>query len=371
LALSLVWLVLAWRGSGRPYHLDQWSEPLLAAFLGRDRAPCSRTLYRSLGYFNTHAVRAAVEASYRATLAGRRGEIWLAIDSHQLPYWGRRQQGRFEKGWSGSYGRSLRGYRVFLVTDTETGQIVTFVLVRGKTRDSQLLVLLARRAQQVLGARLGGVVADCGFTSRAAVSALQATRIPCILGFARTAPVKQQLARLDGYQRRWLRDGGAIRLGPCPWGAGLQLFALTARTPSDQRGPWVYVTNLRRGGPQRWAALYRRRWRVEQVIDELRNGHDLDHLVTTRLGPNRIALGFRLLARNLALGYQLTQGAPAAEVAAAPAPLAEPRAFCAAQVEGLGQFLQTGRTIYLRPLQPTPGHRWALPWTRRIVRLAG
>ena len=366
LALALVWLVLAWRGSGRPYHVDQWNEPLLAALLGQPRLPCSRTLYRSLRYFSTHAVRAALEASYRAALGRRGGDIWVAIDSHQLPYWGRQQQGRFEKGWSGTYGRSLRGYRLFLVTDTQTGQIVTFVLARGKTRDSRLLVLLAQRARQVLGTRLGGVVADCGFTSRPAIQALQATRIPFIVGFARTAPVRQQLARLDGYQRRWLRDGGAIRLGPCAWGAGLQLFALSARTPSDDRGPWVYVTNLRRGGPQRWAALYRRRWRVEPVIDELRNGHDLDHLVTTRLGPNRVALGFRLLARNLALGYQLAQAAPAAD----PPPLAEPHAFCAAQVEGLGQFLHDGRTIYLRPLQPTLGQTWTLPWTRRRVRLA-
>ena len=95
-------------------------------------------------------------------------------------------------------------------------------------------------------------------------------------------------------------------------------------------------------------------------LDELRDAWSI-------LAPEDRLHGFRLLARNLALGYQLAQVAEAAE---APVPLAEPHAFCATQVEGLGQFLQAGRTIYLRPLQPTPGHRWALPWTRLTVRLA-
>ena len=102
LALTLVWLVLAWRGTGRPHHLDQLDEPLLAALVGRDRLPSARTLYRSLGYFNAHDVRAAVEASYRAQWARRPGAVWVAIDSHQLPYWGRLRREQLEKGWSGS-----------------------------------------------------------------------------------------------------------------------------------------------------------------------------------------------------------------------------------------------------------------------------
>src|SRR5215216_647109 len=39
LALALVWLVLAWRGTGRPERLDRLDEPLLAALLGRERRP--------------------------------------------------------------------------------------------------------------------------------------------------------------------------------------------------------------------------------------------------------------------------------------------------------------------------------------------
>ncbi len=43
LTLALVWLTLAWRGSGRPYHLQTLDEPLLAALLGRDGLPCPQT----------------------------------------------------------------------------------------------------------------------------------------------------------------------------------------------------------------------------------------------------------------------------------------------------------------------------------------
>ena len=46
LVLSLLWLVLAWRGSGRPYHLSLLEEPLLAPLLGVKRLPCAETLRR-------------------------------------------------------------------------------------------------------------------------------------------------------------------------------------------------------------------------------------------------------------------------------------------------------------------------------------
>ena len=117
----------------------------------------------------------------------------------------------------------------------------------------------------------------------------------------------------------------------------------------------MYVTNIQGLNPGRLAALYRQRWRVEQVIDELVNGHDLDHLVSPRLHPNRIAVGFHLLARNLALGLQIH------EAGARPAVLHEPRAFRAAHVEGLGLFVHEERTIWLVPSQPksVSGNRYA------------
>jgi hypothetical protein len=363
LVLALVWLVLAWRGTGRPHRLGLLEEPLLAALLGRPGLPTPQTLHRSMGYFSAKGVRAAVEAAYLAELPRRTGRVWAAVDAHQVPYWGRGKLDRFQKGWSGTHSRRLRGYRLYLAVDTDTGQVLTFVLARGRARDADLIAALARRLRRLLGRRLAGLVADCGFTSHAAVTALLATGVPFILGFARSAPVRARLAALSGQQRRWLRDGGAIRLGACPWDPRLRLFAIGARAPGDKRGPWVYVTSLRGAGPRRLAATYRRRWRVEQAIEELLNGTDLDHLVSYRLHPNRVAIGFRLLARNLAIGLQI------AAADARPAPIREPAAFRAAHVDGLGTFVQDQQTILLTQPTPQPAHVHPLPWTHRLVRL--
>ena len=363
LVLSLVWLVLAWQGSGRPHHLDQLADPLLTALWGVARLPTPQTLHRSLTYFSAQAIRAAVEAAYQAELSRRSGRLWVALDSHQVPYWGRGQRERLRKGWSGQHSRVLRGYRLYLATDTTTGQVITFMLLRGDARDHRYTAVLARRVRSLLGRRLAGIVADSGFTSRAAVAALLQARIPFILGFTRTARIRVRLATLTGQQRRWLQHGGAIRLGWCHWDPRLQLLALSARHPTDGRGPWVYVTSLQGLPPGRLAALYRQRWRVEQALDELVNGQDLDHLVTTRLLPNRVALGFQLLARNLALGYQLH------EAAGQPTVLREPRAFRTGYVEGLGLFERQEASLVLLPLQPLPPQTWTLPWTHQIVRL--
>jgi hypothetical protein len=173
LALALLWLVLAWRGSGRAHHLDleDRDEPLLAALLGVERLPCAKTLARGLRRFSAKAVRAAVEQTYRAELPHRpAGRVWVAVDAHQIPYWGRGRLERFQKGWSGSHSRRLCGYRLYLAVDTDTGQVVTFLLARGRMRDARLIALLARRVRALLGRRLAGVVGDCGFTSRAVSS---------------------------------------------------------------------------------------------------------------------------------------------------------------------------------------------------------
>jgi hypothetical protein len=365
LALALLWLTLAWRGSGRPDHVDRWADPLLAALLGRPGLPCARTLRRSLARFSATGVRAAVEAAYRAALPRRSARIWVSIDSRQVPYWGRGKKARFHKGWSGNHGRALRGYRLFLAVDTDTGQVITCVLADGRTRDTELIALLARPLRRLLGRRLAGVVADCGFTSRASISALVATKVPFILGFARSKPVKAALAAIPPQQCWRLARGGAIDLGACAWGAGLRLLALGARTPTDQRGPWVYVTSLWGSGPQTLIRLYRQRWRVEQAIDELLHGHDLDHLVSYRLHPNRVAIGLRLLARNLAIGHQIR------EAGARPDPIREPLAFRAAHVEGLGTFHTDQQTIVVTPLRAAAdAHVFPLPWADCHVRYA-
>jgi hypothetical protein len=368
LTLALVWLTLAWRGTGRPERLAQLAEPLRAALLGRSRLPAPETLRRGLSAFSTKGVREAVEAAYRAELPRRAGRVWAALDAHQVPYWGRSQQDRFGKGWAGNHGRRVRGDRLYLAVDCATGQVIPFVLAPGRTRDAQMAAVLACRVRRVLGRRLAGVVADCGFTSRPSVAALLASGVPFILGFARSAAIKARLAALSHQQRVALRDGGAIRLGACPWAPQLRLFALGARTVTDQRGPWVYVTSLRSYGPQRLATTYRQRNRVEQAIEELLNGNDLDHLVTYRLRPNRVAIGFRLLARNLAIGLQIRDAGTRPDV------IREPAAFRATHVEGLGTFTCQRRTLHVlrtaarRPADQRPRRlRLRLPWTRRTV----
>jgi hypothetical protein len=144
----------------------------------------------------------------------------------------------------------------------------------------------------------------------------------------------------------------------------LRLFALGARSPTDKRGPWVYVTSLRSAGPQRLAQTYRQRWRAEQAIEESKNGHDLDHLVSYRLHPNRIAIGFRLLARNLAIGFQLEQAQ------GRPEHIQEPRAFRAAHVDGLGTFQQTDAVILLNRPGSAAERTYDLFWTACAVRPA-
>lgn len=365
LRLVVLWLVLAWRGSGRPEHLDHWEDPLLAALLGRARLPCARIMRRSLARWSAKGVRAAVETAFQAELPRRTGRVWVSVDSHQIRYWGRGKKERFHKGWSGTHGRAVRGYRLFLAIDTATGQVITFLLADGRTRDTELIAVLARHLCRLLGRRLAGVVADCGFTSHASVAGLVATRVPFILGFARSKPIKTQLAALSAHQRHWLRDGGAIDLGACPWDTGLRLIALGARTATDQRGPWVYVTSLWGTGPQTLIQLYRQRWRVEQAIDELLHGHNLDHLVSYRLHPNRVAIGLRLLARNLAIGQQIR------EAGARPDRIREPRAFRAAHVEGLGTVHTEQETLVVTPLRAAANpHVFTLPWVDCHVRYA-
>jgi hypothetical protein len=363
LALAAVWLVRAWRGTGRPHRRGLLDEPLLAVLLGRDRLPTARTLHRSLRYFSARAVRRAVEAAYLAELPCRRGRVWAALAADQVPYWGRGKLARFEKGWSGSHSRRRRGYRLYLAVDHATGQVITCALTRGRPRDARLAAAFARRLRGLLGRRLAGLVADCGFTSRASVAALLDTGVPFILGVARSRPSRARLAALSGQQRRWLRADGAVRLGACPWDDRLRLFALGARSPTDRRGPWVDVTSLRAAGPQRLTATDRQRWRVEQAIEELLTGTDLDHLVGYRLHPNRVAIGFRRLARNRAIGLQIH------DADARPAQIREPAAFRATHVDGRATFTLDGPTILLAHPRTDAEATYALPWTDRVVRL--
>jgi hypothetical protein len=124
------------------------------------------------------------------------------------PVPGRGKLERSEEGRSGTHSRRLRGYRLYPAVDTATGQVITFSLTRGRARAALLAAAFARRLRRLLGRRLAGLVADCGFTSRASLAAPLETGVPFIPGFARSAPVRARLAALSGRQRRWLSGGG-------------------------------------------------------------------------------------------------------------------------------------------------------------------
>jgi hypothetical protein len=83
--LSVLGLVFAGRGSGRPSHLTLLPEPLLAALLGAGRWPTAATLRRSRADFPAQAVRRAVETAYLAELSRRTGRGWAALDAHPVP----------------------------------------------------------------------------------------------------------------------------------------------------------------------------------------------------------------------------------------------------------------------------------------------
>jgi hypothetical protein len=224
LVLATCWLVLAWHGSGRPEHAALLNEPLLWTLIGRDRPPSTSTLLRALCHFSAHAVRRAVETSYLATLEGSCGRLWVSLDSHQMPYYGRLRRDQFLKGWSGNHSRALRGYRLYLAVEVNTGQVVTFLLVRGGAKDARLGPVLAAHVRQLLGRRLAGVVGDCGFSSHGSLVAMRRLRIPFIFGFGRSPQVTARLKALSRQQLVALRAGGAIRLGDCPWDDRLCLF---------------------------------------------------------------------------------------------------------------------------------------------------
>lgn len=117
------------------------------------RLPCARTLRRSLADFPAKTVPGAVEAAYLAGLPHRAGRVWVALDAHQVSYWGRGRLARFQKGWSGWHSRRLRGYRLYLAVATDTGQVITFALARGRLRDHRPTALLARRVSGTIVAQ--------------------------------------------------------------------------------------------------------------------------------------------------------------------------------------------------------------------------
>jgi hypothetical protein len=142
-----LWPALAWLGTGRPFHLDDLTEPSLAASLGGARLPRARTVRRGLARPAAGDVRAAVEAAYRAELPRRAGRVWAALDAHRVPHRGRGKPARVATGWSGSHGRSPRGYRPALAAATDAGRVIPFPLARGRACRCQADRRPARRTE--------------------------------------------------------------------------------------------------------------------------------------------------------------------------------------------------------------------------------
>jgi hypothetical protein len=86
------------------------------------------------------------------------------------------------------------------------------------------------------------------------------------------------------------------------------------------------------------------------------------------LHPHQIALSFRLLARNLALGWQLAQAGVGVAAGTRPAHLLEPRAFRVTQVEGLATFVTEPQTLTLTcPQLAVPAPPCVLSWPRLLT----
>lgn len=101
----------------------------------------------------------------------------------------------FQKDWAGSRFRPC-GYRLPLGIETESSQSITVALAPGHRRDAGLLAVLPLRLRWLLGRRLTGLVADCGFTRQALIVTLQASGVLFIHGFVRSAPVRRRSATL-------------------------------------------------------------------------------------------------------------------------------------------------------------------------------
>jgi hypothetical protein len=137
-----------------------------------------------------------------------------------VPYRGRGQRHRFGKGWRGNHGRRLRGYRLSLAADTGTGQVITFVLAPGRTRDHRMAALLARPATSGATGASGVAVGAAG----AIGSTSGATRA---LGTVEALEHPRQLLRrdalacvayVDPHRVRLRRDGHDDGVAACSGG---------------------------------------------------------------------------------------------------------------------------------------------------------
>ena len=348
---------------------DRLDEPLLAALLGRARLPCGADAAAEPGRTSRRTAcarrsRPPIGPSCRAAT----GRVWAALDAHQVPYWGRGKPDALLQGLVGQP-QPPPARLPALPGDRHRHRPGHHLPAgpRAAPRDDRLLAVLARRVRRLLGRRLAGVVADCGFTSRASVAALVDAEGPVhprlrpLRAGPRPAGRPVRPAAPLAARRRARSD-----LGACAWDARLRLFALGARSPTDKRGPWVYVTSLRARRAETLAA------HLSPALAG-RAGH---RGVAQRPGPRppgRLSPAPQPRRHRLApAGPQPGHRPPDPRRRRPARRIREPAAFRAAHVDGLGTFApddRDPRALLLARHRPTEAAVYSLPWTDRIVRL--
>jgi hypothetical protein len=81
LILAIAWLVLAWRGSGRPYQVRYLADPLHAALLGREQLPSAKTFARSLAYYAVKDVCATADGRLPPDREGQAGRGMVVAET--------------------------------------------------------------------------------------------------------------------------------------------------------------------------------------------------------------------------------------------------------------------------------------------------
>ena len=268
LVLSLVWLILAWQGSGRPHHLRQLADPC--------SPPCSACPL-------AHAPDLASQPDLllSARHPRRRGsrlpaELPPALGAHL---------GRARLAPGALLGPRPAGAAAQGLVGPARSRAARLSAVSGhRYRDwpgRHLSAAARRRAGPSLYRRPGAARArTCsaaawpGSWPTAGSPVARPSPRCCTPAFRSFSASRARPACGRGWRRSRASNGagsstaGRFAWAGVHWDARLQLLALSARHPTDGRGPWVYVTSIQGLSPGRLAALYRQRWRVEQAIDE-------------------------------------------------------------------------------------------------------
>lgn len=220
-----------------------------------------------------------------------RGRVGVAVDAHPIPYWGRGHAARFQKG----------------------------LVQRPQPLPARRPAPSHRRYRYRPGHHLPARPrpdARCP-PNRTAGPPPAAPAQPTTLGEAGGGlRLHQPRRRRSAARHRCAVHPRVCPLGPHPVAPcaavpvpGISAWRSLPSVPARPRGPpralGVRHLPALHGTVGASHAVSAQRWRAEQAIKELKNGHDLDHLVGTRRHTNQVAVGFRLVARSLVIGGQI------------------------------------------------------------------